>query len=467
MTPPRSPWLVAGLALALAAPVAAAPSAAAAAVPPAAPPPPIVAPGSTPQERQELAGLRDAAMSTDDRVAALRAVEQLKSMGDVAHLTLAATLRAVLLRDKSTVEECLRKIPVAGDDVRAAEAEVAPLRAAALAAVAKLPTPPTPAALSQARAEYTRLAAAARKLNDLYASRSAVVDAMRHRPHLLEVWRDSSPPGGVAPMDPARERSLSLAAEQGLGPVYWPIVKTLQARKYAAGDPPATNPQQAGLLRYRLVRQTEAYNRAMGPLADPAELQLVGQVNAYRDLLGVPPLELDVRLLQAARRHSKEMVELKFYSGASPTAATKDAPARMRAAGFDPAKAPWAEALARGPTAAAEAFWAMYDVPAYHRAMTNDAVVLAGVGKWNHHWTLVASANGRRVLQTPAEEQGDVQAQGPDVPPQTAAAATAASAVRRPTPDDDRTDPTKIKPANTGGAGQVPGIPGLPGLPGF
>ena len=53
------------------------------------------------------------------------------------------------------------------------------------------------------------------------------------------------------------------------------------------------------------------------------ELENARDVNTYREYLGIFPYEFDPRLVKAARGHSKEMVDLKYFDHDSPAPPTR------------------------------------------------------------------------------------------------------------------------------------------------
>lgn len=56
--------------------------------------------------------------------------------------------------------------------------------------------------------------------------------------------------------------------------------------------------------------------------------------NAYRVLMGKPLLEIDERLVRAARKHSQEMVDLGYFAHASPVAEHKSPGQRCALEGY-------------------------------------------------------------------------------------------------------------------------------------
>jgi uncharacterized protein YkwD len=385
-------------------------------------------------------------------------------MGDPARPTLLLTLRTVLLRDHQQIEENLRKIAAAGD-LKALEATIAQQQAAAIAKIDKLATA---ADTNAARAEYTKLSAQIKRVNDMYASRMLLLDIMQTRNALLGLWKDISAKTTPNPIDQTAEAKLSDSLMTTMAP-YASAIKTLQATPLVWSNPEPTSAEQAGLLNYRFRRRVDAYNRAQASLHDKYENDLLGQINTYRDVLGLPPLEADPRLIQAARRHSKEMVDLKYFSNVSPNEQTKDAMARRKNAGYE-GEGFWSEALGRGTSTGIQTFWAMFDQPPYHKGMTAISATSIGIGRWNQYWT-VEIGESPRLMLAKEEEKTKAAVQGDIVPPQSPVAASSHGATTAGGSTGDSggpiTDPRQIKPRAPNGAGSVPGIPALPGVGGF
>ena len=421
-------------------------------------PPPIVAPGGSEPDKARLSELRSIA-SGEDRQAAWKALEEMKAMAAVGKPTLVDSLRAILIRDKSVLEQAARKASLPANDLGRIEPDAAAQRKVSLGHIQELSKFPD---ARSARASYQKLRTVAARLTDAYDTRSTLLDAMRYRPAFVAMWSEVDPKVGPKITDPATEIALATAVEKALGDKLLPLLKDLQSRPDDPADPVANLPEQKGLLDWRLRRRVDAYNRSLASQADPAELELVRMINAYRDALDLPALEMDPRLLQAARRHSREMVELKYFSPTSPTEATKDAMSRMKAAGFEPT-GQWSEALARNTKTATETFWGMFDTPPYHQAMASPELTAIGIGRWNTNWTMELAAAPRLMLVS-SEQRAGAQAQGEILGPQ-ASIARGDPGGRSGTGQDDRpTDPTKIRPMLPGGAGSVPSIPALPGF---
>ncbi len=114
------------------------------------------------------------------------------------------------------------------------------------------------------------------------------------------------------------------------------------------------------------------------------EIAHARKVNSYREMLGMPPFELDARLIQSARRHSKEMIDLWYFSHWSPTQSERSPFARMAHAGYELGSN---ENITMGPFAADDAFWNLFNSPEHHRAWVLPQNTTFGVGKWENAWT--------------------------------------------------------------------------------
>ena len=66
------------------------------------------------------------------------------------------------------------------------------------------------------------------------------------------------------------------------------------------------------------TRQILAANARLAGQLDPEEARAILSLNLIRNLLGLPPLSIDLRLCAAARDHSNDMETLKFFSHSSP-----------------------------------------------------------------------------------------------------------------------------------------------------
>jgi hypothetical protein len=64
-------------------------------------------------------------------------------------------------------------------------------------------------------------------------------------------------------------------------------------------------------------------NERYGGWIDPGEAACIARLNAHRILIGLQPMEIDLRLVIAARKHSEEMVAKGYFAHDSPTADLK------------------------------------------------------------------------------------------------------------------------------------------------
>ena len=67
-----------------------------------------------------------------------------------------------------------------------------------------------------------------------------------------------------------------------------------------------------------LTRQILAANSRLAAQLDPEEARGILALNLTRNLLGLPPLAIDLRLCAAARDHSQDMRRLEFFAHTSP-----------------------------------------------------------------------------------------------------------------------------------------------------
>ena len=106
------------------------------------------------------------------------------------------------------------------------------------------------------------------------------------------------------------------------------------------------------------------------------------------------------RLIQSARRHSKEMVDKNYFSHTSPTPGKETFSQRTANAGYDQGSA---ENIAAGSASGRDTFWQWFDSPGHHVNMTRPSGVALGVGRWSTTWTQNMGAGVRLMLMTDAE----------------------------------------------------------------
>lgn len=267
------------------------------------------------------------------------------------------------------------------DQVRPIQKQVDEVRSAARENLAKLAKDQT---LKTAHVHYDKLLVLVRKLNDAYARRAALVELLSQRQELLR--------GQAA--DEKAEATLTAAAEKALDQ---PLADA------SAGDLPRDreqiDPARQPLRFYRFCRQVDAYNREQEKLLlDWHEAQNARQINLYRELLGLMPLEIDARLVQSARRHSKEMIDLKYFSHVSPTESLATPFGRIAGAGF--VGWSWAENIATQIYDGDKLFFQFFDSPDHHENFIRPELTSIGVGRWDWAWTENFGGTKRLMLAT-------------------------------------------------------------------
>ena len=242
--------------------------------------------------------------------------------------------------------------------------------------------------------------------------RSAVFEAMRRRPELLAIWRQTPVPAAENPFPPAEEVKLIPLAEKALG------MSLAQANGLAVANErnvPADLPKR-NFWFYRMCRQIEAYNAGFENLLDKEEMLNVRLTNAYREAMGILPLEVDARLIQAARRHSREMFDLKYFDHRSPNPSQLDFERRYLNAGY---KDLGSENIAHGSGSGEIAFKVWFESPAHHFNMLRAGNNSIGVGRWKIYWT-ANFGNGPRMMLASESQRKAVIVKGeilkPDEP---------------------------------------------------
>lgn len=137
----------------------------------------------------------------------------------------------------------------------------------------------------------------------------------------------------------------------------------------------------------QLEQRAEEVARANAGLAGrlPAEvLRGVAAANQTRLLCGLPPLEIDPRLCQAAWGHSDDMRRLGFFSHESPVAGKRTFAERARQAETTAS----GENIYRGSPQGATAVEAWFFSPGHHKIMLG-AHRRVGLGNSGGHWTML------------------------------------------------------------------------------
>lgn len=211
------------------------------------------------------------------------------------------------------------------------------------------------------------------------------------------------------PFDNEQTRAIIKSAEEALG------VTTSQARPCLdmslkqGPDDALVNIAWTQVMRDRVQR----WHRLMQPLASQPEWTNYDAVNAYRLALGLRPLMADPRLLQAARRHSKEMIELGYFAHESPVEAHRSPGDRMKRAGYPSGGG---ENIAAGSGSGVSTFFQWFNSPGHHKNMVGKGYAILGVGKWQNHWTQ-NFAGGSQPQWLDLETIKAIEVQGEIVPP--------------------------------------------------
>ena len=117
--------------------------------------------------------------------------------------------------------------------------------------------------------------------------------------------------------------------------------------------------------------------------ADEEERACVYVTNDYREMMGARLLEIDERLVRAARKHSEEMVRLHYFDHSSPVAANANPGLRCAHEGY-PGSA--AENIAGGGRRGRDPFDGWYHSSGHHRNMLGNHAQI-GVGRHEEIWT--------------------------------------------------------------------------------
>ncbi len=127
----------------------------------------------------------------------------------------------------------------------------------------------------------------------------------------------------------------------------------------------------------------EKYNRVLkNTTVDEEERANTKAVNEYRWMMGKHSVKIDERLVRAARKHSIEMQQLKYFAHNSPTPQLKSPGVRARREGYGSGVA---ENIARGASTGRGAFKQWFGSSGHHRNMLMNHTAM-GCGTAGHHW---------------------------------------------------------------------------------
>ena len=370
------------------------------------------APSMSPRELQHLMDLTRAALGPD-AAAAAAAIKELQALGEPARPRLAAVVRELLARDRALVDGTGRRLGPP-EKPKALADEITALRASALDNIARLEKGDR---LRVARENYDKLAKMQAAMNELAAVRCGVRAAVARRPALLALLKQLGQAEDPK-FAPANEGKLKAEAEAVLG---MPLAAALATPAFGQGQEPA-DPAARHVWFYDACRRIEAWNRTLAAKMSAAEWENLAVLNAYRESLGTLPLEADARILQSARRHSKEMAGKGYFAHESPTTSEKTHTQRMKNAGY---KDGYSENIADGSPGGKAVFWMWFGSPPHHQNMVHAGSTGFGVGAWGAKWTQNFGTGRRVMLMDPAERARQVVL-GPVLAPQGALAARGA-----------------------------------------
>jgi len=339
-----------------------------------------------------------------DPDASRRALERLVAMGEPARPRLTAAVRQLLERGREVV---LRAERLVGDPAKAQELQEQ-VNATRAKARANIKTLKKGKPIEVARDFYEQLDDRVPLLGKVLEVRVAVCRAMAGRDHLLKRWRGLD--AEDARFDETNESALGAKAEAILA---LSLEEAQRIPAFGRGDPPAEGSTAWHTWFYAACRAIEAYNASLKDQMSTGEFANVQAVNHYRELLGILPMEVDPRLLQAARRHSKEMADLGYFGHTSPKKEHKTASMRTKQAGYDGGTG---ENCAKGYPTGKAAFWGWFSSPPHHRNMVNGGNAALGVGQWGDLWTQ-NFGRGKRAMLLDADARGRLAVKGDVLPP--------------------------------------------------
>jgi len=129
-------------------------------------------------------------------------------------------------------------------------------------------------------------------------------------------------------------------------------------------------------------RKTFLANELLFPQLDPEEAAGVLELNRIRVRAGLSAVRLDLKLCDAGRGHSTDMVEHKFFAHDSPIPGKKSPSDRAAQAGTSGG----AENIAAGQRNGHGAIRAWWYSPGHHRNMMGNHS-RTGLGRFQDHWT--------------------------------------------------------------------------------
>ena len=364
---------------------------------------PLGAASLTPQQRTQIGALAKQALSADVATSE-KGIEALKAYGEAAKPRLVDVLAQLLDRGRNVIRQA-RRLVKDPSKVKQLEADLTQTRAEAAANIAELEKGKP---IQLAHEYYEKLEPMFEVLGKVNEVRRGVYRVMKRRAGLLALWQELG--GEDRRFAPDNEKTLAADAEVILG---LSIHQVGCIPEFGQGPPPEKGTTAWHLWFDDGCRRIEAYNATLAGKMSAGEAKNVRTVNAYREMLGILPLEVDARLLQSARRHSKEMVTLGYFSHTSPTPENRTHTMRMKKAGYD---RPYSENIAGGWAGGEGVFRMWFDSPGHHKNMVHGGSTAIGVGMWRSTWTQNFGTGKRLMLLDPQERKKAI-VKGTIVPP--------------------------------------------------
>lgn len=356
------------------------------------------APTTTPVSPEAIALSRASALG-DDFDKSMDALRELSTAGSAAKPILNDVARQLLIRDAATIESETPAIVAQLPKLRTDEADYQTLRTQALAAIENLTLDAE--SLKEAHRNFARLSNLHSKVALIYARQMHVIEALSRREQCAAIVPSAIPAAEAEKLDKDAAGALAISPDV--------------ARKFLNGplEPPA-DPAARQLWLYVASRRIEKWNRQVDPAMSAAETTHLRRVNYYRELLGFLLFEADARLVQSARRHSKEMIELWYFSHYSPVESERSPFTRMANAGYRDGSN---ENITLGSWTAEDAFQQFFNSPEHHRAWLSRDDTTMGVGKWENAWTEDIGAGPRLMTASDADRAANM-IRGPELKPQ-------------------------------------------------
>ncbi len=233
-----------------------------------------------------------------------------------------------------------------------------------------------------ARKSYspTEFAVRQKKVLDLLAAG----DTKSMEPIVKEMWRDFYFEPARADSDPkskfaVRRVEESIKWQKALG-VTEKDKDSLE--KYARDMLRSVDESQLFSLFGRQEQTIMANNSALKGQVPAAEYEQIWLTNLYRILVGKVPLKINPKLCDAAREHSSDMKEHKFFAHESPLPGKRTPGDRAQRHGASAG----GENIFMGNKTADAAFWAWFLSLGHHKNMLGGYAEI-GVGNHDTYWT--------------------------------------------------------------------------------